>query len=96
VLATLEHRQFFRVFVLSIGKAGHEARQRTGSRSGVPFLGQGVGWLVGIGCRRVLVLALLYRRQFAGPSSSRSLKAAAGQRRRQLREHLEGDRGPVG
>ena len=31
------------------------------------------------------MLALLYRRQFAGPSSSRSLKAAAGQRRRQHR-----------
>jgi hypothetical protein len=67
VLAVLDHRQFGRVFVLSIGAASHEAmtapvsssagwrspasgamataRQRTGSRSGGPWPGQGVGVL---------------------------------------------------
>jgi hypothetical protein len=76
VLAALDHRQFFRVFVLSIGEAGHEgddgasveqhlvaiagkrarakARQHTGSRSGLPWPGRGVGWQASVaGVRQV-------------------------------------------
>ena len=33
-------------------RARNTARQRTGSRSGVPWPGRGVGWLAGIGCCR--------------------------------------------
>jgi hypothetical protein len=87
VLAALDHRQFGRSFVLSIGEAGHEAttapggdrrqvgqgeaRQRTGCRSGLPWRGQALGVLAGIGCRRApglppawFVLAVLDHRQF--------------------------------
>jgi hypothetical protein len=75
------------LFVLSIGEAGHEAttapggdrrqvgqgeaRQRTGCRSGLPWRGQALGVLAGIGCRRApglppawFVLAALDHRQF--------------------------------
>jgi len=55
-------------------------------RSGVPFLGQGVGWLAGIGCRRALVLAVLDHRQTGGAAVSGA---------QLIEPHLEGDRGPV-
>jgi hypothetical protein len=52
-------------------RARTTARRRTGCRSGLPWRGQGVGVLAGIGCRRVpglppawLVLAALDHRQF--------------------------------
>jgi hypothetical protein len=67
VLAALDHRQFGRAFVLSIGEAGHEAttapggdrrqvgqgeaRQRTGCRSGLPWRGQALGVQAIRGCR---------------------------------------------
>jgi hypothetical protein len=70
--------------------------------------GQGLGLLavrvagggVQADCRQVgllpVSLAPLHRRQFAGPSFSRSLKAAVGKRRRQCRAVPGGDRRQAG
>ncbi|MBK8114883.1 MAG: hypothetical protein IPK44_10250 [Candidatus Accumulibacter sp.] len=111
VLAALDHRQFGRSFVLSIGEAGHEAttapggdrrqvgqgeaRQRTGCRSGLPWRGQALGVLAGIGCRRApglppawFVLAALDHRQFGrafvlsiGEAGHEATTAPGGDRR---------------
>jgi hypothetical protein len=88
--------------VIAGKRARTTERQHTGCRSGLPWLGRGVGLPAGIGCRRVpglppewLVLAALHRRQFAGPSFSRPLKAAAGRQRRQCRAVPGGDRRQV-
>jgi hypothetical protein len=59
-------------------RARATARRRTGSRSGVPWPGRGVGWLASRGCRRVLVLAVLW--SVACSSSSSTGKAIAGKR----------------
>jgi hypothetical protein len=59
-------------------RARATARRRTGSRSGLPWRGRGVGWLASRGCRRVLVLAVLW--SVACSSSSSTGKAIAGKR----------------
>ncbi len=115
----LDHRQCFRVFVLSIGEAGHEAttapassstgwrspasgarataRRRTGSRSGVPWPGQGVGWLASRGCcRRGPCWRCSISGSASGTSFSRSVTPAMRRRRRPVEQPLAGDRRQAG
>jgi hypothetical protein len=67
-------------------RARAKARRHTGSRSGVPWRGRGVGWLASRGCRRVLVLAVLDHRQTGGTVVSGV---------QLIEQHLEGDRRQV-
>jgi hypothetical protein len=105
VLAVLDHRQFGRAFVLSIGEAGHEATTAPAS--------SGAGWrspasgprrrrdsvpAADRGCRGLW--SWCWQRSITGssvgPSSSRSVKPATKRRRRQHRAVPGGDRRQVG
>jgi hypothetical protein len=103
VLAALDHRQFGRAFVLSIGEAGHEATTAPGS--------SGAGWrspasgpgrrrdsapAADRGCRGVGRISGCWQCSITGssvgPSFSRSVKPATRRRRRQGRAVPGGDR----
>ncbi|MBK8114898.1 MAG: hypothetical protein IPK44_10325 [Candidatus Accumulibacter sp.] len=104
VLAALDHRQFGRSFVLSIGEAGHEATTAPGSngawwrsptsgpgrrRDSVPAADRA--------CRGLLRLSgCSITGSSAGSSSSRSVKPPTRRRRRQGRAVPGGDRRQVG
>jgi len=96
----LDHRQFGRVFVLSIGEASHEATTApvsggTGWQSRQAVLGRsrGVGWLARSGCRwRGPCWRGSITGSSSGSSSSRSVKPATRRQRRQHRVVLGGDR----
>jgi hypothetical protein len=83
--------------VIAGKRARTTERQRTGSRSGLPWLVRVSGYGCAPGCRR---RGSSWRRSIigssSGPSSARSLKAAAGRQRRRCRAVPGGDRWPAG
>jgi hypothetical protein len=107
VLAALDHRQFGRAFVLSIGEAGHEATTAPAS-SGAwwrsPASGPGrrrdSATAADRGCRGVGRISGCWQCSItgssAGSSSSRSVKPPTRRRRRQCRAVPGGDRRQVG
>jgi hypothetical protein len=108
VLAALDHRQFGRAFVLSIGEAGHEATTApvsSGAWWRSPASGPGrrrdSAPAADRGCRGVGRVAISGCWQCSitgssvGPSSSRSVKPATKRRRRQCRAVPGGDRRQV-
>ncbi|MBK8114882.1 MAG: hypothetical protein IPK44_10245 [Candidatus Accumulibacter sp.] len=103
-LGVLDHRQFGRAFVLSIGEAGNKATTAPGS-SGAWWRSPASGPVrrrdsapaADRACRGLLRLSgYSITGSSAGPSSSRSVKPATKRRRRQGRAVPGGDRRQVG